>query len=64
MNNSSQRCTGPGGKVIFGTRQEAQAALPAFRRAHYGRGAVKRCSWADHYHLTKGLRGLKGKDLR
>ena len=58
------RCIGPGSKVIFVTRDEARAALPGFRRLHHGRGSVKRCSWGEHYHLTKALTGRKGKDLR
>jgi len=58
------RCEGPGNKEIYETRQEARAALPSFRKLHHGHGSVRRCSWGDHYHLTKGLFGRKGKDLR
>lgn len=57
------RCGGPGGKVIYPTRTEARAALPAFRE-RYGRGKAKRCTWGEHYHLTKGLMGQRGKGQR
>jgi hypothetical protein len=57
------RCGGPKGKVIYLTRLEARAALVSFR-AKYGRGKAKRCVWGDHYHLTKGLMGQKGRRSR
>lgn len=64
MTQPRERCGGPAGKVIYQTRDEARAALRSFRQLHHGHGSVKRCSWGEHYHLTKGLFGRKGKDLR
>lgn len=58
------RCGGPKGKIIYETREEAREVLADFRRCNGdGRGSVKRCSWGEHYHITKGLRGKKGKGI-
>lgn len=52
------------GKVIYETKEAARAELRAFRRYHAGRGKTYRCSWGEHYHVTKGLCGNKGKGNR
>lgn len=49
------------GKIIYATREEARAVARAFRRHNKGRGKSYRCTWGDHYHVTKGLCGNKGK---
>lgn len=58
------RCGGPSGKVIYDTRQAARDDLPAFRARHRGHGSVKWCAWGGHYHITKALRGGKGKGIQ
>lgn len=52
------------GKEIFDTKEEARANVRSFRRKHAGRGKAYACSWGEHYHVTKGLRGRKGKEHR
>lgn len=54
------------GKDIFATKAEAREELKVFRSqpGRRGRGRSYRCSFGDHYHVTKGLRGHKGKDVR
>jgi len=49
------------GKVIYPTLEEARAIVRAFRRHNKNRGKVYRCTWGEHYHVTKGLNGNKGK---
>jgi len=61
MRVKREKCGGPSGKLIYATRDEARADLPVFRERHRGKGSVKRCTWGEHYHLTKGLHGRKGK---
>ena len=51
-------------KDIYVTKEEAAADIAEFRRNHNGRGKSYRCSFGDHYHVTKGLRGNKGKGTR
>ena len=58
-----KRC-GVEGKIIYATKDEARAVLRDFRAEHAGRGKSYRCSFGEHYHVTKGLCGRKGKDLR
>jgi hypothetical protein len=53
------------GKDIFATKEDARAyLLTEFRARHAGHGTTYRCSFGDHYHVSKGLTGRKGKDLR
>jgi hypothetical protein len=59
-----EKCQGPGAKDIIETKAEASAELKVFRAKHNGRGRSYRCSWGPHYHVTKGLCGRKGKDIR
>jgi hypothetical protein len=49
------------GKIIYQTKEEARAIRAAFRRNNANRGKVYRCPWGEHYHVTKGLCGNKGK---
>lgn len=49
-------CQGPGNKLIFATKADAQDELRHFRRgriACIGQGSAYRCKWGDHYHITK-----------
>jgi len=55
-----QKC-GVQHKDIFETRDEARSILADFRKQHKGKGTVYRCSFGDHYHVTKGLMGRKGR---
>lgn len=57
------RCGGPKGKAIYLTREEARAAVRVLR-VRYGRAKAKRCTWGEHYHVTKGLLGRKGRGSR
>lgn len=61
---AGDRCGGPHGKIIYQTRDAARADLQGFRAAHGGHGSVKRCSWGDHYHLTKAIKGRGRKGRR
>lgn len=58
------RCGGPRGKEIFDTKEEARAELPTFRAEHGGHGKAYRCSFGEHYHITKGFIGKKRKVRR
>lgn len=58
------RCGAMGGKVVFTSKDAARDALPAFRADHNGHGKVIKCFPLDHWHLTKGRTGRKGKSLR
>lgn len=60
-----EKC-GVEGKDILATKEEARDYLRTFRAqpGRRGRGRSYRCSFGDHYHVTKGLRGHKGKDVR
>lgn len=55
-----EKC-GVQGKDVFPTREEARSILRDFRAQHHGKGTVYRCSFGDHYHVTKGLHGRKGR---
>lgn len=54
-----EKCGGPGAKDIYESKREAKDDLPSFRREHGGRGKVYQCSWAWHYHITKGYMGQR-----
>jgi hypothetical protein len=59
-----ERCGGCG-KEIYPTKQEATDYLKVFRSYGQGRrGKVYPCVFGTHYHVSKGLRGTKGKDVR
>lgn len=60
-----EKC-GVEGKDILPTKDAAREYLRSFRAqpGRWGRGRSYRCSFGDHYHVTKGLRGHKGKDIR
>lgn len=49
------------GKECIPTKQEARNAVRALRARRNGKGGYYRCPFGEHYHVTKGLRGLKGK---
>jgi hypothetical protein len=49
------------GKDIYATKEEARETLNFFRKDHKGRGKTYRCIFGDHYHVTKGLCGRKGR---
>jgi hypothetical protein len=55
-----EKC-GVQGKTVYPTRDAAQAILTEFRKHHSGKGTVYRCIFGDHYHVTKGLMGRKGR---
>lgn len=59
-----EKCGGPRGKDIYATKDEARADLPSFRAEHGGHGKLYRCAFGEHYHITKGFLGKKGKGRR
>jgi hypothetical protein len=58
MNGESCSVTG---KKIYGTKELARNVRDAMRSHYKGRCSVQRCAFGDHYHVTKDLRGRKGK---
>jgi hypothetical protein len=54
------RC-GVTNKVMFDSRDAAWAALTKYARARGSTRPTKRCPFCEHYHLTKGVRGMPGK---
>lgn len=59
LSRQAQYCNGPGRKLIFWTKDEAQAFLvkrQEGRIARLGKGKVVSCNWAAgaHWHITSG----------
>jgi hypothetical protein len=57
MGNGREKCSVEG-KDIYPTRGEARADRPRLASL-YGQAKVYRCSFGEHYHITKGARARK-----
>lgn len=60
MSGSRDLCSVTG-KEIWLDKDAARAAARSLARVRNGRGKALRCDFGDHYHISKGLRGRKGK---
>jgi hypothetical protein len=60
MSHGREICTVQG-KEIFATKKEAKDTVSSLRRAGRKYARSYRCPFGEHYHVTKGLIGRKGR---